>query len=91
MTTQWTPEDSAAALARGWDLFDASDSENQTPYQLQASDEAGLIRNDDDAWILVVNNARAGEPLERKALAFLKEHSPNEYKFIAKIHGDLED
>ena len=91
MTTQWTREDEEAALARGWGIFDASDSENDTPYQLQASSDGGLIRNDDDAWILVVNNARTGEPLERKALAFLKEHSPNEYKFIAKIHGDLED
>jgi hypothetical protein len=91
MTAQWTPEDQDAAVAKGWGLFDASDSENDTPYQLQASSDAGLIWNDDDAWMLVVNNARAGEPLERKALAFLKERSPNEYDFITKIHGDLED
>jgi len=91
MTTHWTPEDVEAATERGWGIFDASDSENATPYQLQAHNEAGLIRSDDDAWTLVVNNARAGEPLERKALTFLKEHSPNEYRFISKIHGDLED
>ena len=90
MTAEWTHEDEAAALARGWGIFDASDSENDTPYQLQASNDAGLLKNDDDAWILVVNNARAGGALERKALAFLKEKSPNEYGFIAKIHGDLE-
>ena len=89
MTTKWTHEDETAALARGWGIFDASDSENDTPFQLQAHNEAGLIRSDDDAWILVVNNARAGEPLERKALAFLKEHSPNEYGFIVKIHGEI--
>lgn len=91
MTTQWTTDDQEAAVSKGWGLFDASDSDNDTPYQLQAHDEAGLIWRDDEAWILVVNNARAGEPLERKALAFLKEHSPNEYGFIAKMHGDLED
>jgi hypothetical protein len=39
-------------------------------------------RQDRTAWRFVVRRARAGSKLHRRALAFLRQRSPNEYRAI---------
>jgi hypothetical protein len=84
MTTIWTPAQSNAALAEGWDLFE-SDGEHGTKIELQAWNDAGIFKGDDQAWRHVVDRAIAGSELHRAALAHLREINPAEYKNIVDV------
>lgn len=84
---EWSPN-AEAASREGWTVSEC-DSENDTPFQLQALDEVGIFESDDHAWTHVVTNARNGDVLALKALAFIRNCSPNEYEFIVKACGNL--
>lgn len=73
--------DNNIAFDQGWGIFDCEGSENG-PWQLQKLDESELLRNDLEAWRLVVNYANAGSEYHQKALQFLAEHNPLEHTTI---------
>ena len=92
-TTEWTPENSDAAIARGWEIWEtnrdlAEEAELEVdgkpyghrPFELQALDDGPLT--DQGAWNIVNCGARNGDPLCIQALAFLAEHSPDEHAAI---------
>lgn len=84
---EWTAEDAAMADAEGWGIFECFGSDNG-PWQLQKFDDPDITDDaptpypfltDTDVWVRV----RTGTtPLHRKALAFLSEHNPQEYRAI---------
>jgi hypothetical protein len=82
----WAPYCDAAAK-EGWTVSDCDGSENGTPYQLQALDEAAVFVDDSAAWLHVVTNARNGDALAIKALEFIRDFSPKEYDYISKHVG----
>jgi hypothetical protein len=63
----WTAEDSAAALAEGWDIFCVDGSY----HDIQRYDEADVYSEDTQAIADVVWRASAGSALHRKALAII--------------------
>lgn len=87
--SEWTADDAAKANAEGWDIFESFGSENG-PWQLQKFDDPDWgpdapspypFATDSDVWVHV----RTGNtPLHRKALAFLSEHNPQEYRAITE-------
>ena len=89
--TDWTEENSRAAEAEGWDIFDSEGSVNG-PRQLQAFDEPELWPGapqpypfpggDPEVWAHVRRRAGEGSPLHIHALEFLREHNPQEYDAI---------
>jgi hypothetical protein len=70
----WTVEDSRAAANEGWNLYDSSGMDGLV--QIQRNDDQALLRNDQEAWILVRNGNR---PHHIKALAMLMEMNMPEY------------
>lgn len=88
--TKWTAEDADQARRQGWDIFDAHGSDNG-PWQLESFDEPDAwpmapspypFEGDTDVWEFVRKAAAEGDPLACKALAFLAEHNPIEYKTV---------
>ncbi|MEY9247612.1 hypothetical protein [Bradyrhizobium elkanii] len=73
--------DSNIAFDQGWGIFDCDGSENG-PWQLQKLDESDRLRNDLEAWRLVVDYANAGSEYHKKALQFLADHNPIEHRCI---------
>lgn len=67
--TIWTPADSAAAVAQGYDLFETLLPECPVEVMLlQRDDDAGIFDDDDDALRHVIMRAGHGDPLALKAL-----------------------
>lgn len=73
--------DNSIAFDQGWGIFDCYGSENG-PWQLQKLDESDRLRNDLEAWRLVVDYANAGSDYHKKALQFLADHNPIEHDCI---------
>jgi hypothetical protein len=84
----WKPYVDAAAH-EGWTISQCDGSENNTSWQIQALDDAGILLNDDAAWLHVVTNARSGNRLAIRALEFIRAYSPNEYRFIATAYPEV--
>lgn len=68
--------------SEGWDIFEASGSANNTPFQLQKVDELDVFPDDDAAWRHVVREASHGSDLHVAALAFLAHESIQEFVYI---------
>ena len=77
----WTLEQSKAADEEGWNLFDCSGPADAA-IQMQADDEAGLFKCDQDVWRHVVGKAGEESELHRAALDFLEQHSRKEHTTI---------
>ncbi|MCP1757769.1 hypothetical protein [Bradyrhizobium elkanii] len=73
--------DNNRAFDEGWGIFECHGSQNG-PWQLQKLDESPRLRNDLEAWRLVVDYANAGSDYHVKALQFLAEHNPLEHNCI---------
>ncbi|MGX9944937.1 hypothetical protein ACTG4Q_20965 [Bradyrhizobium denitrificans] len=73
--------DNNRAIDEGWSIFECFASENG-PWQLQKCDDSNLLKDDLQAWRLVVDYADAGSEYHQKALQFLKDHNPIEYDCI---------
>ena len=58
----WTQENSKAAAAEGWDVFDCDDE-----MQIQHCDDSGALPDDLAAWRMVVEGVRRGSPLHLAA------------------------
>jgi hypothetical protein len=97
MRPSWSAEDSTAAIAEGWEIFQVAGREEETeqeivngrpygerPWELQADDEAGIFADDAEAWKHVTTKAAEGSALHQRALAFLQAHSPNEYQAVVE-------
>lgn len=67
MNIEWTKEDSAAAVADGWDVFHVDSSY----HDIQKSDEADQFGEDTHAIAHVFYMASAGSELHRKAIAYV--------------------
>jgi hypothetical protein len=90
MATTWTPDDSQAAMAEGWDVFAVMDVEE--PWQIQRLDDPAeddrvdfdepKFDDDVEVWRHLVEQAAAGSPLHQKALDFMAEHNPAEWDVI---------
>ncbi|RWM32607.1 MAG: hypothetical protein EOR77_21495 [Mesorhizobium sp.] len=85
--TEWNHQ--CAAQAEGWDIFEASGSEQNKdgdrPFQLQAVDDSDIFtgyERDGLAWGHVYTQAHAGSLLHQQALNFLREHSYPEFAVI---------
>lgn len=78
----WTGRDAIEASAEGWDVFDSGGSENG-PFQICMRDDmdSGFL-TDEEVWQHVVDEAREGSALHRRALDFVREHNPAEYETI---------
>jgi hypothetical protein len=81
---EWTTEDSAQAIAEGWDIFKCS---GHSDWQLQRLDEASPFGNDDEAWEFVLKNRSL---LHLRALEFLRHHDPYEFATIMRFKEDLD-
>ena len=91
---EWTRDDSAAALAEGWDIFDSYGSPNG-PWQICVLEEPYLntdlgytekkFADDDAVWLHVWGEAATGSELHNKALAFVQQHNLQEYESIVKL------
>lgn len=77
-TCAWTLFDQEDALNEGWGVF-VTDSGQK---QLQRYDGAAVFDDDFEAWEHVVRKADASEGLHHKALAYLQEKCPQEYRQI---------
>lgn len=82
------PFDNTYARKEGW--FISQTSGVNEPYRLERDDEAGKFIGDGAAWHHVVSLAKAGSAYHQAALAWLKEHSPNEYETIRLVEGRLQ-
>jgi hypothetical protein len=90
MKPEWSRRDSLAATDEGWDVFAVFGSEQEGLYQLQRIDDPSndldyddpVFQYDPDAWLWVYLNSASG--LHRRAMEFLKAHSPEEYGRIIK-------
>lgn len=85
--------DYASAHREGWTLSECCDLTDQPAVQLQALDRdalpsgvATLLREDCDAWALVVTKARQGSALHRDALTRIDEV---ERAMIERVFGPL--
>ncbi len=88
VTIEWTFEDRCQAIKEGWDFFD-----NGHEVQLQRlddpdddlADKGGSwvipFQDDAEAWTFVVNKA-VDSTFHAKALAWLKQESPEEWKRV---------
>lgn len=95
---QWSGEDSLAAAAQGWGIFevtrDASTEKEvvngtvygHRPYELQRDDEHRSLADDAAAHAFVSAAAKSGDALAQRALAYLQVFSPVEY---AAIVGEI--
>ncbi len=80
--TKWACADQKIALDEGWDIFSVSGSSQPGDYQIQRDDEMKKMQSDSAAWHHVVAQAVAGNKVHVRALQFIREHSPEEYKRI---------
>ena len=87
MATEWTNKDGDRARADGWLISLAHLDGGRREYQLQRFDEDPRERFslDDDAWAHVYARAMEGSRLHKKALAYLEEQNPSEYKAIVEF------
>lgn len=67
MREDWTREDSARALAQGWDVFDTGDR-----LEIERDDEAAIFEGDEQAIAFVEARAASGDALAIKALEVVK-------------------
>lgn len=93
----WTPGDSTAAIAQGWEIFSTdrdpgiplmtADGKRygHRPFELQAVDEMNIFKDDHEAWRFVKNQALSGDQLALKALSFLLAKSPEEHIAIVLL------
>lgn len=81
-------EISSKASEQGWAIFEASGDPDAVvggkpygirPYELQKDDEAGVFRDDLEAWSFVARQAERGDETAQRAIEFLRDNSPNEY------------
>jgi hypothetical protein len=91
---RWLPEDSAAASAQGWDIFDRSSINESTgdSLELERYDDDGRFKSDEEAWQFVWKRAvEYADSLALRALVFLKTRAPGEYtaiKFVCTKKSD---
>lgn len=95
---QWSGDDSLAAAAQGWGIFEVSrdpSTEKEVvngrvyghrPFELQRDDEHQVLADDAAAHAFVVAAAKAGDPLAQRAMAYLQVFSPVEY---AAVVGEI--
>ncbi len=87
---EWTAEDSAAASAEGWDVFDVNGGEDMQiqrhddPQNAEGEPVEPTFECDGDAWKHVVTQARAGSALHIKALKVI---SMDELGRIERVQG----
>ena len=79
---EWVCEDQKIALSEGWDIFGVRGSAQPGDYQIQRYDEVERFDSDLAAWYHVTLQARNGSKPHVRALQFIREHSPEEYKRI---------
>lgn len=90
----WDDLDQQLALGEGWDIFECFGNEDGSPYQIQYLVEPYLLdyldyeepKFDDDSevWVHIWQKAKEGSLLHHKALEFIYENSPAEYRHIVK-------
>ena len=80
----WTRTDSKLSMRDGWLISLAHPSNRAPEYQLQRFDEDRHDRFQDDgeAWEHVYARSLQGSRLHKKALAYLEEQNPAEYRSI---------
>lgn len=82
----WTLVDAQTAASEGWNIWDCDGSEHG-PYRIERCDGMALFPDDLDAWRHVWARAESGSELHKRALAFVKQHNPIEWKLIADAMG----
>lgn len=81
-TRIFSATDHLAATAEGWGIF-AVDGDD-TELQLQRLDESDTFRSDDEAWEFVITKAVSGSGLHQRAIAYIKQTSPDEFERFVK-------
>jgi hypothetical protein len=96
-TESWSQQDSADAIAQGWEIFstDRAPSDHPVtadgsdygyrPFELQAINESGVFEDDPSAWKFVTEKASRGDQLALRAMEFLRINSPAEYSAIISL------
>lgn len=88
MNIHWTQDDDERAAREGWGLFETGGEGRGRPrggrFQLQKDDGADVFRTDGEAWAFVAEGAKEGGELHTRAVAFLAEFSPEEYREVLK-------
>lgn len=88
----WTEADQKACEPEGWAIF--STGIDQHPFELQALNPDGEktpFDCDEAAWWHVAERAeREPKGLHRRALNFLRLHSPTEYEIITEVTNYME-
>ncbi|MFS1427234.1 hypothetical protein LMH73_008740 [Vibrio splendidus] len=79
-----TTEEQQQAISEGWDVFLFESESGEVIHRLEKHDEAGVLKNDMEAWSIVYSGHRKAESIHKKVWEFLKAHSPSEYEEINK-------
>lgn len=72
--------DNRQAASEGWAIWECFG--DGAPFKLCRDDEAEVFADDGDAWAHVLTKAEEGSEYHMSALAFLREHSPEEFQAI---------
>jgi len=80
---EWTAWDHELARKEGWGICQV-DHEGHPPWELSKLDEMEKFPGDCEVWVHVFVHAVLGSSLHIRALAYLREVSPQEFVQIAK-------
>lgn len=78
----FSSDDHLSASAEGWDIFAVNADESNL--QLQKIDEQNTFGSDDEAWEFVITKAVSGSKLHQRAIAYIKQETPEEFEQFVK-------
>jgi|AntDeeMinimDraft_5_1070356.scaffolds.fasta_scaffold12010_5 hypothetical protein len=78
----FTVSDDEIANAEGWGIFSVDGDDKDL--QLQKFDDSSAFQDDDAAWDFVLTKAVSGSELHQRAIAFIKQESPDEFESFVK-------
>lgn len=82
----FTDEDDKVAQEEGWGFFETSDG----TIEINKLDELDTLASDTEAYQLILNKAKNGSPLHRKALLLMKRNNPNDLKLFSQVVPSLD-
>ena len=73
------------AEKEGWSIFYSYPVNNDLEYRIERLDSEGIFADDKEAIKFVLSKVIEGSDTHIGAINFIKDNSPDEYKYICKI------
>ena len=86
----WTDADSHLAIKQGWSVCSSWGAGDGRKFEIARIDEKNLFKDDAAAWHYVIGLVKLGDPLAKKALAFISINAPTEYVNILEYAKEIE-